>query len=216
MGESVTKWQIAPLDFATNQDGASSAVARLMLKSDAASAAARPMMKSDAASAAAQQMPKSNVPSIARRRAANKENGMFVGEYSHSIDQKGRIIIPSRFREQLGDEIIVTAGLDGCLFAYAEEEWSAFEEKLYALPISNPSARKFSRFFLASAGRCEIDKMGRILLPQKLRDMAGLSKDVILAGVGNRIEIWDKDKWAAVSAYEDMDEVAANMEGLGI
>lgn len=141
---------------------------------------------------------------------------MFMGEYNHTIDAKGRLIVPSRFREQLGDEFVVTAGLDGCLFVYADEEWKRFEEKLYALPVSNPGARKFSRFFLASACTCEVDKQGRILLPAKLRSMANLEKDVVLAGVGSRIEIWDKARWIETSTYEDMDEIAANMEGLGI
>ena len=141
---------------------------------------------------------------------------MFMGEYNHTIDTKGRIIVPSKFRDQLGDSFVVTAGLDNCLFVYANEEWSRFEEKLQELPLSNPKARKFSRFFLASACDCEIDKQGRILLPAKLREMAGLTKDVVLAGVGGRIEIWDRERWQAVSTYDDMDEVAGNMEDLGI
>ena len=141
---------------------------------------------------------------------------MFMGEYNHTIDAKGRLIIPSKFRAGLGDEFVVTAGLDGCLFIYPKKEWKAFEEKLYALPITNPSARKFSRFFLANACSCEFDKQGRILLPQNLRVLALLEKDVVLAGVGSRIEIWNKDKWSETSSYEDMEEVAANMEGLGI
>ena len=141
---------------------------------------------------------------------------MFMGEYNHTIDAKGRLIIPSKFRAGLGDEFVVTAGLDGCLFIYPKKEWKAFEEKIYALPITNPSARKFSRFFLANACSCEFDKQGRILLPQNLRVLALLEKDVVLAGVGSRIEIWNKDKWSETSSYEDMEEVAANMEGLGI
>lgn len=141
---------------------------------------------------------------------------MFMGEYNHTIDAKGRLIIPSRFREQLGEEFVVTAGLDGCLFVYANEEWKSFEEKLRALPVSNPEARKFSRFFLASASLCEVDRQGRILIPAKLRAMAGLEKEVVLAGVGSRIEIWDKEKWIQTSSYDNMEEIAANMEGLGI
>ena len=139
-----------------------------------------------------------------------------MGEYSHTIDAKGRLIVPAKFREQLGDEFVITAGLDGCLFVYGQKEWQTFEEKLYALPITNPSARKFSRLFLANACSCDFDKQGRVLLPQNLRDIAGLTKDVILAGVGSRIEIWDRDRWVETSTYEDMEEVAANMEGLGI
>ena len=141
---------------------------------------------------------------------------MFMGEYNHSIDAKGRLIVPSKFREELGNEFVVTAGLDGCLFIYGKKEWKVFEEKLYALPISNPSARKFSRFFLANACSCEFDKQGRFLLPQNLRTLAGLDKDVILAGIGSRVEIWDREKWVEISTYDDMEEIAANMEDLGI
>ena len=141
---------------------------------------------------------------------------MFMGEYNHTVDAKGRLIMPSKFREQLGDLFVVTAGLDGCLYVYADEEWKAFEEKLYALPVSNPSARKFSRYFLASACTCEVDKQGRILLPAKLREMAHLKKDVVLAGVGSHIEIWDKAQWQAASTYDDLNELALNLEGLGI
>lgn len=141
---------------------------------------------------------------------------MFMGEYNHSIDAKGRLIMPARFREQLGESFVVTQGLDGCLFVYANEEWKLFEEKLKQLPLTNASARKFSRYFLAGAIQCEVDKQGRILLPAKLRTAAGLEKDVVLAGVGERIEIWDKQRWEENSTYDDMDVIAENMEGLGI
>ena len=90
---------------------------------------------------------------------------MFIGEYSHTIDAKGRLIVPSRFREQLGDEFVVTKGLDGCLFVYENSEWRSFEEKLHALPLTNANARKFTRFFLAGASACEVDRQGRILNP---------------------------------------------------
>ena len=141
---------------------------------------------------------------------------MFMGEYNHSIDNKGRLIIPAKFREQLGDTFVVTQGLDGCLFIYANEEWEAFTEKLKQLPLTNLKARKFTRYFLAGATSCEVDKQGRILLPQKLRQSADLTKDVVLAGVGSRIEIWDSARWEENSTYEDMEEIAENMEGLGI
>ncbi|MCD8010898.1 MAG: division/cell wall cluster transcriptional repressor MraZ [Lachnospiraceae bacterium] len=141
---------------------------------------------------------------------------MFMGEYNHSIDAKGRLIMPARFREQLGESFVVTQGLDGCLFVYANEEWKLFEEKLKQLPLTNASARKFTRFFLAGAIQCEVDKQGRILLPAKLRAAAGLEKDVVLAGVGERIEIWDKQRWEENSTYDDMNDIAENMEGLGI
>ena len=120
---------------------------------------------------------------------------MFMGEYNHTIDAKGRLIIPSKFRELLGEEFVLTKGLDGCLSIYPMDEWNAFEEKLRALPLTNKNARTFTRFFVAGATNCELDKQGRILLPATLREFAGLEKDVVLTGMLNRIEIWSKEKW---------------------
>ena len=120
---------------------------------------------------------------------------MFMGEYNHTIDAKGRLIIPSRFRDLLGEEFVLTRGLDGCLSIYPMDEWAAFEEKLRALPLTNKDARTFSRFFVAGATNCELDKQGRILVPQTLREFAGLEKDVVLTGNLNRIEVWSKEKW---------------------
>ena len=140
---------------------------------------------------------------------------MFIGEYSHTIDAKGRLIVPSKFREQLGDEFVVTKGLDGCLFVYENSEWKSFEEKLHALPLTNANARKLTRFFLAGATVCEVDKQGRILIPAVLREFAGLEKDVVLAGAGNRIEVWSSEKWAAANDDENIEEIC-DMEGLGI
>ena len=141
---------------------------------------------------------------------------MFMGEYNHTVDAKGRLIVPSKFREQLGDEFVVTKGLDGCLFVYENTEWKALEEKLHALPLTNANARKFSRFFLAGATTCEVDKQGRILLPAVLREFAKIEKDAVLVGVGSRIEIWSRDNWNQSNPYDDMEEIAENMEGLGI
>lgn len=141
---------------------------------------------------------------------------MFMGEYNHSIDSKGRIIVPSKFREELGEEFVVTKGLDGCLFAYPNKEWQTFEEKLRTLPLTNKNARQFSRFFLAGAASCEIDKQGRFLLPSVLREYAELEKDVVLVGVLSRVEIWSKLKWEESNVYEDMDDIAEHMEELGL
>lgn len=141
---------------------------------------------------------------------------MFMGEYNHTIDAKGRLIIPSKFRETLGDEFVVTKGLDGCLFVYPNEEWSAFEEKLRTLPLTNKNARQFSRFFLAGAASCEEDKQGRILIPGVLREFAQLEKEVVLVGVLSRIEIWSRAKWEESNVYDDMDEIAEHMEELGL
>lgn len=143
---------------------------------------------------------------------------MFMGEYSHTIDTKGRLIIPSRFREELGETFVVTKGLDGCLFAFSDEEWKAFEIKLKSLPLTNKNARQFARFFVAGATPCELDKQGRILLPATLREFAGLEKDVVLTGMLNRIEIWSKDKWNENNSLDDvaMDEIAEQMTDLGL
>lgn len=141
---------------------------------------------------------------------------MFMGEYNHTIDTKGRLIIPSKFRELLGDEFVVTKGLDGCLFVFPKNEWQLFEEKLRTLPLTQKSARKFTRFFVAGASTCELDKQGRILLPQTLREFAKLDKDVVLSGNLNRIEIWDKATWIENNAYDDMDDIAEQMADLGL
>lgn len=142
---------------------------------------------------------------------------MFMGEYNHTIDAKGRLIVPAKFREILGDNFIVTKGLDGCLFVYPNDEWTRFEEKLKSLPLTNKNARQFTRFFLAGAAACVVDKQGRILLPQVLREFASLEKDVVLVGVASRIEIWSRERWdESMNTYDgDMDEVAENMESLG-
>ncbi len=142
---------------------------------------------------------------------------MFMGEYSHTIDAKGRIIVPVKFRESLGDNFVVTKGLDNCLFVYTKEDWRKFEEKLRTLPLTNKDARKFTRFFLAGAAEMEVDKQGRILIPSVLREFAALEKDVVFVGVGSRIEIWNRAGWdESISGYDDdMDEVAENMDSLG-
>lgn len=141
---------------------------------------------------------------------------MFMGEYNHTIDAKGRLIIPSKFRETLGDEFVVTKGLDGCLFVYDNQEWNVFEDKLKSLPLTNKDARQFVRFFLAGAANAEVDKQGRILIPSVLREFADLSKDVVLVGVASRVEIWSKDRWEGMDAYEDMEAIAEHMQELGL
>ncbi len=141
---------------------------------------------------------------------------MFMGEYNHTVDTKGRLIVPSKFRDQLGDEFVVTKGLDGCLFVYSKDEWENIEKKFRDIPLTTKDARKFARFFFAGAASCEVDKQGRILLPAVLREYAGIEKDVVSVGVFNRVEIWDKDKWQESNSYDDMDEVAEHMAELGL
>jgi len=141
---------------------------------------------------------------------------MFMGEYNHTIDAKGRLIVPSKFRDALGDEFVITKGLDGCLFVYDNKEWNAFEEKLKSLPLTNKDARQFVRFFLAGAANVEVDKQGRILVPANLREFAKLTKDVVLVGVASRIEIWSKEIWECSESFDDMEEIAEHMADLGL
>ncbi len=140
----------------------------------------------------------------------------FTGEYHHNLDAKGRLIIPARFRDQLGDEFTVTRSLDGCLAMYASKEWQELEEKLNALPMTNEKARSLKRFLLGSAVSCELDKQGRILLPQVLRDRAGLDKDITLLGVGDHIEIWDTSTYEEKFSFDDEAALEADWEGLGV
>lgn len=141
---------------------------------------------------------------------------LFMGRYKHTIDPKGRLSIPSKYRDLLGDEFVVSAGMDGCLFVYADDAWKSFEAKLAALPLSDENARQFARFFLSGAQYVTLDKQGRILMPQDLRDFAGLEKDVVLAGMGSRIEIWSIGKWEANSAQVDINAISKGMKDLGI
>ena len=141
---------------------------------------------------------------------------MLIGEYEHSLDAKGRLIMPSKLRDDIGEKFIITKGLDGCLFAFSIEEWKNFEQKLRSLPISNKDARAFSRFFFAGAMDCEIDKQGRFLISCNLREFAGLTKEVVIVGMDSRIEIWSKDKWQKCDEDISADEIAEKMEMLGI
>ena len=139
---------------------------------------------------------------------------MFIGEYEHSVDAKGRVIMPAKLREDIGEKFILTKGLDGCLFAYSQTEWTNFEEKLKTLPLTNKNARDFVRFFLSGAIECEIDKQGRFLIPSNLRNYSKLDKDIVILGVGTRIEIWNKDTWNKSAEDISADEIAENMDKL--
>ena len=141
---------------------------------------------------------------------------MLIGEYEHTLDAKGRISMPSKLRRDMGEVFVVTKGLDGCLFAFSQNEWMNFEEKLKALPLSDKNARNFVRFFLAGATECELDKQGRFLIPGNLRQAAKLEKDAIIIGVGTRLEIWDRETWNHKDEEISADEIAENMTMLGI
>ncbi|HEY8530186.1 MAG TPA: division/cell wall cluster transcriptional repressor MraZ [Paenibacillaceae bacterium] len=125
---------------------------------------------------------------------------MFLGEYQHTIDEKGRITIPAKFREALGAEFVVTRGLDSCLFVYPMDEWKALEQRLKSLPMMKSDARAFARLFFSGASVCEWDRQGRINVPAHLREYARLEKDCVVIGVSNRVEIWDKATWDSYTA----------------
>ena len=120
---------------------------------------------------------------------------MFMGEYHHTIDDKGRLIIPSKFRDELGETFIVTRGLDGCLFVYTQNEWESIVTKLKELPFTKKDARSFVRFFLSGASVCEFDKQGRINITSPLVTYADLTKECVVIGVNDRLEIWSKQNW---------------------
>lgn len=143
---------------------------------------------------------------------------MFMGEYLHTVDNKGRLIFPVKFREMLGEKFIATKGLDNCLFVYPQDEWAILENKLKQLPLAKPEARAFVRFFFAGAAELECDKQGRVLLPNNLREHARLDKDVVVIGVSNRIEIWGKEAWDEYNAKigPEVTNIAENLVDLGI
>ncbi len=118
-----------------------------------------------------------------------------MGEYQHSIDEKGRLTIPAKFREELGEKFVMTRGLDKCLFVYAMEDWKQLEAKLKTLPFTRSDARAFTRFFFSGATECELDKQGRVNIPGSLRNHAQLDKDCVILGVSNRVEIWSRTLW---------------------
>lgn len=120
---------------------------------------------------------------------------MFMGEYHHNVDTKGRLIVPAKFRENLGETFVLTRGLDQCLFGYPLTEWKELEEKLKALPMTKKDARAFTRFFFSGATECEIDKQGRVNIASPLMQYAKLDKECVVLGVSNRIEIWSRSLW---------------------
>lgn len=138
---------------------------------------------------------------------------MLMGNYQHNIDTKGRLIIPAKFRQELGDGFIITRGMDGCLFGYSASEWQKLEEKLAELPLSKKEARTFVRFFYSAAIECTLDKQGRVNLPDTLIQYAKLDKECTIIGVSNRIEIWNRHRWEEMTAVaeENFDSIAEDM-----
>lgn len=143
---------------------------------------------------------------------------IFIGEYQHVLDIKGRVIMPSKFRDDLGERFVVTKGLDSCLFVYPQAEWQELERKLRTLPLTSKDARAFTRFFFSGATECELDKQGRILIPANLREYANLDKDLAIIGVSSRVEIWGKETWDEYNGDANLDyqSIAEKMAELGI
>ena len=135
------------------------------------------------------------------------------GEYHHTLDAKGRLFIPAKLREQLGDSFVVTKGLDDCLFVYPQEAWEELEQKIRQLPMSK--SRSLQRFFLSSAADVTVDRQGRIVIPSVLRSYAKLERDVVVIGVGERAELWDARRWNAYTDDLDSESIAQAMEELG-
>lgn len=142
---------------------------------------------------------------------------MLMGEFHHTIDEKGRIIIPAKFRNELGSELVVTRGLDKCLFLYSKSEWEKLSNKLSTLPFTKQDARNFNRFFLSSATTSEFDKLGRINITSPLITYAGLNKDCVIIGVNERLEIWDEEKFNEFlsSNEDDFSKIAENLFEMG-
>ena len=143
---------------------------------------------------------------------------MLMGEFQHNLDAKGRLFMPVKLREALGTKFVLTKGLDGCLFVYDLEQWRLLEAKLNSLPMTRKGARDFNRFFFGGGGAGECDKQGRVLLPVNLREFAGLDKNAVIVGVGNRAEIWDAERWNAYNEEnaEDVGELAEQLADLDL
>lgn len=143
---------------------------------------------------------------------------MFIGEYTHAIDDKGRISLPAKFRSTLQEGVVITRGLDHCLFVYPQKEWGTLAEKLSLLPLSQKDSRAFARLMLAGAWDAELDSQGRVMLPPYLRQYAKLGKQVVIAGLYNRLEMWDEAAWQTYKAQteENSDEIAQSLSALGV
>ena len=138
---------------------------------------------------------------------------MFIGEYHHTIDEKGRIIIPSKFRESLGKEFIITRGIENCLFIYSLQNWAEITNKLSSLPFTKKDARTFNRFFMSGATNVELDKQGRVNISKPLIDYANISKDCVIIGTGDRLEVWSQESWNSFfdSTKDSMSDIAENL-----
>lgn len=134
---------------------------------------------------------------------------MFTGEYQHTLDHKGRVIIPARLREGLGETFMITRGLDRCIFVYHLDEWAKVEQKVKELPLTRQDARAFTRYLFSGAAEVEMDRQGRVLIPQGLREYADIEREVMIIGVSNRVEVWSEEAWRQYTSTENLDFEAA-------
>jgi MraZ protein len=143
---------------------------------------------------------------------------MLIGEYTHTIDAKKRIAVPARFRKEIGKSVVITHGLDNCLFVYPIEQWNAIAQKLANLPLGQADTRGFNRFMLAGAVEAEVDNLGRILIPDFLKEFAGLKERVVMAGVHTRVEVWDEEAWKAYKGkvQKQADTLAEKLGEIGM
>lgn len=146
------------------------------------------------------------------------ENNMFIGEYHHTIDSKKRLSLPAKFRKDLGNKIVATKGFEDCLVVYTAKEWEVIASKLGSLPVSQFEARGYARIVLGGAMELEMDKLGRILLPDYLVKYAGVKKNVVICGLSSRLEIWDEEKWEAYreKIENEVEDLASKLKELGI
>jgi MraZ protein len=146
------------------------------------------------------------------------KNIMFIGEYNHTLDDKKRLSLPSKFRKELGTGVVITHGLDHCLFVYSKAEWKKFVEKLQTLSMGQADSRSFTRFILGSAVEAEVDKAGRVLIPDFLKDFAKLGSKVVVAGIGNRVELWNEKSWKSYQAElaKKADTLAEKLGDIGM
>ncbi len=140
----------------------------------------------------------------------------FTGKYNHTLDAKGRIIVPARFKNSLGDVFQICIGMDGCLYIFTKDRWNEFVEELNRLPGTDMRARKLRRAMLANSSECEVDKQGRILINSDLRKAAALDKEAVFVGVGNKIELWDKDRFDEANDFSSIEEIAESLTEYGI
>jgi MraZ protein len=143
---------------------------------------------------------------------------MFMGQYDHTVDDKGRVALPSRFRDRLAEGLVVTRGLERCLLVYTAADWSVLAERIATLPLTQSDARAFTRFLFSGAMDAQLDRQGRVVIPSYLREYAGIREDVVIAGANTRLEIWDREAWTqTVSKVEDEGVlIAEHLASLGI